>query len=124
VTLETRRWLVPIAATWLVACHGSSDAGARSRPTPEPSAVPTVSAPKTTATPEKTAAPPPAASPTSTASPKPKRDLHPLSPSAPGCLEMYSACRPDGMCTSAPFELSCGAVGTIPGGDTVRCVCP
>lgn len=55
------------------------------------------------------------------------RDLHPRS-GLPDCLEMYSACSPDGQggqrCTSASFTLGCGESGQVPGGDRVRCVCP
>lgn len=46
------------------------------------------------------------------------------------CLEMYSACSPDPghpgaeHCTSAPLLLACGQSGTIPGGETLVCVCP
>ncbi|MFO0566350.1 MAG: hypothetical protein U0263_11845 [Polyangiaceae bacterium] len=43
----------------------------------------------------------------------------------PTCLEMYSACNPDGRCTSAPFHLGCGEEGQVPGGgDWLRCECP
>lgn len=58
----------------------------------------------------------------------PDREIHPLSPSGDMCLEMYSFCDSNGSeanrCTSAPFHLECDETGTIPGGDTVHCVCP
>jgi hypothetical protein len=57
------------------------------------------------------------------------REIHPHGGMA-DCLEMYSACSPDPAtpgaqrCTSAPLLLACGQTGTIPGGDTLICVCP
>lgn len=57
------------------------------------------------------------------------REIHPHG-GMTDCLEMYSACEPDPdhggapRCTSAPMLLSCGQRGTIPGGDTLVCVCP
>jgi hypothetical protein len=57
------------------------------------------------------------------------REIHPHG-GMTDCLEMYSACSPDPAspgaqrCTSAPLLLSCGQSGTIPGGETLVCVCP
>jgi len=66
--------------------------------------------------------------PTASAKPRvPTRKIHPLSPDMPNCLEMYTACKPSDqgpLCTSAPFHLNCGEIGTVPGGDTLECVCP
>ncbi|MEZ4449083.1 MAG: hypothetical protein R3B09_06355 [Nannocystaceae bacterium] len=73
--------------------------------------------------------PEPADSATAGADPGPRpadvqRDLHPRGPDGSLCLEMYSVCDREGRCTSGSFTLECGEIGTIPGGDRVRCVCP
>ncbi len=70
------------------------------------------------------------ASPTPAVPPKGARVLHPIGGSMEGCLEMYSACGPDPegkgqRCTSAPFNLNCGASGKVPGGtELLFCACP
>lgn len=55
------------------------------------------------------------------------RDLRPLG-GGTSCVEMYSACSPDGkgreLCTSAPLMLDCGERGKLPSGEALRCVCP
>lgn len=121
-----------VLAALLVGC------GAPATPTPNKPAVVTPPAKPPGPPPVAEPVAPPVTPPGSVAtptSPKPLpppiagvRDKQPL-PGMPECLEMYSACSPDGkggqQCTSARFTLACGETGKVPGGgDTLRCVCP
>lgn len=53
-------------------------------------------------------------------------ELHPFSPGAKYCLEMYSVCSgTPPLCTSAPLQLNCGESGKRPGSsEKVTCMCP
>jgi hypothetical protein len=54
------------------------------------------------------------------------REIHPLSPSRPDCLEMVSYCtgKPR-RCTSAPLHIACGEEAEVAARkEWLRCVCP
>lgn len=72
--------------------------------------------------------PPPPAAPVAPAPPmRPTapfdRELHPLSPDMPDCIEMVSTCNEDGMCTSTPVYIGCGTTARV-GREVLGCACP
>ena len=110
----------------LLACTAPTEPAKPAAPTPP--TPPTAPTPPTPPPPIAETPPPspPAAPPYPLAG---HRDLHPRPGLGDGCVEMYSACSPDGKgaqrCTSARYDLDCGQTGEVPnGGDKVRCVCP
>lgn len=51
------------------------------------------------------------------------RELHPLSPDAPDCIEMISTCDAEGLCTSTPVYVACGTTARV-GREILGCSCP